>query len=108
MAEKAAWDFLAKLPEDEKFEVVTINPSMILGPNMVNGDFTSGQIIAQFMNGKMNTCPKISFPMVDVREVAQAHLMGIKVEEARNKRYILSAESLWFKDMGAILKEKYG
>src|SRR4051794_3526943 len=32
MAEKAAWDFISGLPKHEKFELVTINPSMLLGP----------------------------------------------------------------------------
>ena len=29
LAEKAAWDFVANLPEDQKFEVVTINPGLV-------------------------------------------------------------------------------
>ena len=32
LAEKAAWDYVRELPEEEKFEVVTINPSLIIGP----------------------------------------------------------------------------
>ena len=35
LAEKAAWDFVDKLPEDEKIEIVTINPSFILGPVLI-------------------------------------------------------------------------
>ena len=35
LAEKAAWDFQANLEEDEYFEVVTINPGLILGPSLV-------------------------------------------------------------------------
>jgi dihydroflavonol-4-reductase len=34
LAEKAAWDFVKNLPNDEKFEVVTINPGLVLGPNL--------------------------------------------------------------------------
>ena len=45
LAEKAAWDFLESIPDDEKFELVTINPALILGPNFVIGDFTSGVVI---------------------------------------------------------------
>lgn len=51
--------------------------------------------------------PKIMMPIVDVREVAQAHLQAIKVPEARNKRFALSSKSLWFKDISQILKDKY-
>ena len=32
LAEKAAWDFQKKLPEHERFEIVVLNPSMIVGP----------------------------------------------------------------------------
>ena len=32
LAEKAAWDYVEKLPVDEKFELVTICPSFIMGP----------------------------------------------------------------------------
>ena len=31
MAEKAAWDFVSALPDSEKFELVTINPSLVVG-----------------------------------------------------------------------------
>ena len=33
LAEKAAWDYLNGLPESEKFELVIINPVLILGPS---------------------------------------------------------------------------
>jgi hypothetical protein len=45
LAEKAAWDFLEELPKEEQFELVTINPSLILGPPLVIGDFTSGVVV---------------------------------------------------------------
>lgn len=35
LAEKAAWDYVKQLPENEKFELVAINPGFILGPNLV-------------------------------------------------------------------------
>jgi nucleoside-diphosphate-sugar epimerase len=42
LAEKAAWDFLESLPEDEKFEIATICPTYVTGPSMIGGDFGSG------------------------------------------------------------------
>jgi nucleoside-diphosphate-sugar epimerase len=32
LAEKLVWDYLEKLPEDLRFDVVVINPGLILGP----------------------------------------------------------------------------
>ena len=34
LAERAAWDFQASLPEDCRMEIVTINPGLIVGPNL--------------------------------------------------------------------------
>jgi len=39
LAEKACWEFQAKLPEGEKFEIVTINPGLILGKYLVKSTF---------------------------------------------------------------------
>ena len=51
--------------------------------------------------------PKVHFALVDVRECAVAHLQGIKVPEAKNQRFILSSDSLWFKDIAQALKDAY-
>jgi nucleoside-diphosphate-sugar epimerase len=108
MAEKAAWEFINALPEHEKFELVTINPSLILGPNFVVGDFTSGEVIKKILSGKIPGMPVIQFPIVDVRDVALAHFKALTVPEARNQRFICSAESLWFREIAEALKEEFG
>ena len=36
LAERAAWDFLANLPEQERFELTTINPSVIIGLSLIH------------------------------------------------------------------------
>ena len=49
----------------------------------------------------------MQFPFVDVRDVAMAHLLGIKKPEAANKRYILCADSLTFYEMFEPVITKY-
>jgi dihydroflavonol-4-reductase len=78
-----------------------------MGPSLVDSDFTSGQIIKKLMDGVYPGMPKIMMPVVDVRDCAFAHLQGLKVEEARNKRFILSSKSLWFKDYAGTLKAAF-
>jgi dihydroflavonol-4-reductase len=46
LAERAAWDFQKKLPANERFEIVTICPGMVVGPTLIPGEFSSGQIVA--------------------------------------------------------------
>jgi dihydroflavonol-4-reductase len=74
LAEKAAWEYLHSLPEEERFELVTINPVLILGPSLISGDFSSGQVVMKLLSGKFPGMPRIMMPLVDVRDVAQAHL----------------------------------
>ena len=74
LAEKAAWDFHKDLPENDRFDLVTINPSLILGPPLTHSEFASGLTISTIMSGKYPGLPKIAIPMVDVRDVAYAHL----------------------------------
>ena len=58
MAEKAAWDFLKDLPEDQRFELVCINPGLVLGPNLNKCNFSSGDIVKQLLLGKTPGLPK--------------------------------------------------
>ena len=50
LAEKAAWDFQQSLPKEERFELVTICPSMVVGPALVRGGF-AGFAIPRFFDG---------------------------------------------------------
>jgi dihydroflavonol-4-reductase len=73
-AEKAALEFVKLLPADQKFELVFINPGLVIGPNIIECDFTSSSLIKRLMSGKLPGVAKIMLPLVDVREVAEAHL----------------------------------
>jgi len=71
------------------FEIATINPSLIMGPAFVGAGFSSGEIISSILLGKYPRLPRVGFGLVDVRDVAQAHLEALKRPEAANKRFIL-------------------
>ena len=51
--------------------------------------------------------PQISLPMVDVRDVAEAHINAIMSDKFKNvnARFLVAAKSLWFKDIIRVLKE---
>lgn len=91
LAERAAWEFVEKLPEGQKIELTTVCPGLAVGPTMIKGDFSSGKIMCWFMNNDLpGGIPQIAFSPVDVREVAQAHVNCIKRDEAQGKRFILT------------------
>jgi nucleoside-diphosphate-sugar epimerase len=45
--------------------------------------------------------------LVDVRDVAQAHLLGLKKADAANKRFILVHSSLWMTQIAGILAQEW-
>ena len=84
LAEQAAWDFWRSIPEDERFELTVVIPGLVQGPTLIPGIFSSSNSCKMLLMGVMPALPKVMFPIVDVRDVAQAHLNAIKVPEARN------------------------
>jgi dihydroflavonol-4-reductase len=89
IAEKAAWDFQKALPENEQFDLIMINPGIISGESLVPGNISSTSTFIKFMDGEFATVTDWNFPNVDVKDTALAHLNAIKIEEARNQRFVL-------------------
>jgi len=49
LAERAAWDFVAALSDEDKFDLTVCNPAFIIGPAWPTGDFASGQVMKGLM-----------------------------------------------------------
>ena len=45
-----------------------------MGPAFVGAGFSSGEIISKIMEGEYPGVPRVMMALVDVREVAEAHL----------------------------------
>ncbi|MCB0662191.1 MAG: NAD-dependent epimerase/dehydratase family protein [Saprospiraceae bacterium] len=107
LAEKKAWE-IAK--NQDRWELVTINPSFVLGPplNPTSNSSESMNILKQMGDGTYKSgFPKLSVGMVDVRDVAEAHYKAGFVPQAKG-RYITSGHNTDFYEMGMALREKYG
>ncbi|KAG0723289.1 putative uncharacterized oxidoreductase YDR541C [Chionoecetes opilio] len=76
VAEKAAWDYLKELPEEQKFELAVINPTLIMGPPLLEAhkSATSVNIMSGIVNKTYPGVPRVQFPVCDVRDVAKAHV----------------------------------
>jgi dihydroflavonol-4-reductase len=107
LAERAAWDFVAGLPKDRRFELAVINPGFVLGPLLNDDQGTSGELIRKLMVREMPACPEIGFAPVDVRDVALAHRLAMERPEAAGNRYICAGEHLWVQDIAKILAAEF-
>ncbi len=107
LAEKKAWEIAEK---QSQWDLVTINPCLVLGPPLNPKATTSEsfRILKQLGDGttKMGA-PKMGIGVVDVRDVAEAHFRAGYMPEAGG-RYITCAHSSDFLEMGTTLLPKYG
>lgn len=107
LAEKKAWEIAER---QNKWDLVTINPSFVLGPALNPQGSTSESIsILKMLGGgdmKMGA-PKMGVGVVDVRDVAEAHYRAGFTPQAQG-RYITSAHNSDFLEMGTVLLPKYG
>jgi len=107
LAEKAAWEFMAR--EGGSLELAVVNPAAVMGP-VLGPDYShSIYLIKNLLSGKMPGCPKINSCFVDVRDVADLHLRAMSDPKAKGERFIATGgESIWLAGVAAILKENLG
>lgn len=107
LAERKAWE-IAK--SQNQWDLVTINPSGVFGPdlNPQNTTSESMKILKMLGGGDMKMgVPKLGIGVVDVRDVADAHYEAGFRPKASG-RYITSAHNTNFLEMGQVLLPKYG
>lgn len=103
-AEKAMWDYMNQIDETKKIEVCTINPSFVFGPSLTYDMGASNLLIRALLVGKLPALAKIQFNVVNVLDVAKAHILAMKSDSAPGQRFIVSEKALWLSDIAEILK----
>ncbi len=106
LAERAAWEMAGA---QDRWKLVAINPAFIMGPS-VSGTSTSEShnIIRQFGDGTLKSgLPPFEIGMVDVRDVAEAHMRAGFIDTAEG-RNIVFGEVVSFLDLGKTLKAEFG
>ena len=103
IAEKAAWEFASQNPS---LKITTINPVLVWGPGIGNHlSSASLNIFKMIMKKEMPIIPRMKVPLVDVRDVANAHINAMDNEDAIGKRFLLCENTYWMKDVSGKMKE---
>jgi len=85
--------------------VVIVNPAAPIGPWDIKPTPT-GKIIVDFLQRKMPAYVDTGLNLVDVRDVALAHVRAMQLEEAGGgKRFILWVKTIPMNEMGRIIKD---
>lgn len=107
LAERAAWDFLKSLPENDRFELCTINPTLVQGPMLSANTCSSADIPRQILLGEMPALADIDIFITHIYDVTKAHLLAMVHPEAASQRFLLCSGVLSFPQYASILKSQF-
>ena len=104
-AERKAWEIH---DQQKQWDLVTINPALVMGPSLTKQtQSTSISIMQDLGSGKQMTgVPDLEFGLVDVRDVARAHISAGFTPEAQG-RYIVCEGTYSLMDMAEKLKKQF-
>jgi len=109
LAEQAAWDFVKTDPSGQKMELSVILPVLVLGPLLDASDMSpSIGLVRMIMSGDFPAWARLHWELVDVRDLATAHLSAMNHPNAAGKRYCCFADGIWMPEIAEVLKRQFG
>ncbi len=107
LAERAAWDFIDA--EGGSMELSTLLPVATMGPVMGTDVSGSNHLIQALLGGEMPGLPNLFIPIVDVRDVAAAHILAMTTPDAASQRFLLSnGPAIPMKEIAATIRAHLG
>lgn len=105
LAERAAWDFV----DGTDLELATILPVAVMGPVLGRDISGANGIVQRMLAGRLPGYLDLYFPIVDVRDVAAAHILALTNPRAAGERFLLSSGPvLSMEQIGAVLATHLG
>lgn len=106
-AEKAALAAVAALPDDQRFRLVHLNPGMVWGPPLIKAHAkASPKLVRDMISRAQPGVPKLMLSVVDVRDVATAHLRALTHADPP-PRCLIFAENAWMTDLMARIQSMW-
>ncbi len=102
IAERAAWSYVEE--HAPSFELVSFNPTLVVGPVIGEKFSDTLSLVTSLMEGKVPLLPRVGYQIVDVRDVAKTLVQALMRPSISGRRFILSGDFLWMKDVASILR----
>ena len=106
LAERAAWDFMAS--QTGPTTLSTVLPVAVAGPTLDPDNHHAIAMVQRMLDGSLPRFPRMGFGVVDVRDVADLHVLAMTAPEAAGERFIASSEWVWMADIARILRSELG
>jgi nucleoside-diphosphate-sugar epimerase len=105
LAERAAWELAA---EHQSTALTTVLPGAVFGPILGTDNIGSVDVIGRLLRGEVPQVPRLGLEVVDVRDVADAHVRAMTAPAAAGERFLATGELLWLTDIARLLKDELG
>jgi nucleoside-diphosphate-sugar epimerase len=107
LAERAAWDFIAR--EGGGLELSVVNPVAVLGPVLGPDYSASIQLVKRMLDGGMPGFPQLYYGVVDVRDVADLHVRAMTDPLAQGERFLaVAGDFMAMREIATVLKRRMG
>jgi dihydroflavonol-4-reductase len=106
LAERAAWDFMAAHSGATTF--TTILPGAVFGPVLMRENLGSVRILERLLQGSPAAMPRLGFWVVDVRDLADLHVVAMTAAAAGGQRFIAAGEFMWLEEIARVLRARLG
>ncbi|KAH6918144.1 D-lactaldehyde dehydrogenase [Coprinopsis sp. MPI-PUGE-AT-0042] len=106
LAEKAAWQYYNQCKSEVKWDMTTVLPAAVFGPAIqeISSQELMNESLKFFWDNVISEVPKTQQEIemiinwVDVRDLADAHILAMEKEAAGGERIIISCESSVWQD----------
>ncbi|PYI09607.1 NAD(P)-binding protein [Aspergillus sclerotiicarbonarius CBS 121057] len=103
IAEREAW----KMQQAQnRWDLVVINPGLVLGPSL-SPESSSGSLFmveSMYRGDNKMGCPELYFPIVDVRDVAEAHVRAGANPAAKGRYIVAGAQAIGLLEMAYLVR----
>ncbi|MBD0691170.1 NAD-dependent epimerase/dehydratase family protein [Streptomyces sp. CBMA123] len=104
LAERDAWDLAAATG----LELTAILPTFMQGPTLGSSNRPGTvEVIRRLLAREIPAVPNIGWNIVDVRDIAELHLLAMTSPAAAGQRYLGSGTFLWYRQIARILRERF-
>ncbi len=107
LAERAAWNFINSAENSPGMEMVSVNPSNVMGPVLDEHVHTSTEWYRTLMHAQVPGVSNSQLDLVDVRDLADILLRAMMLPQAAGKRFICSGASIPLLEFANILYENF-
>jgi dihydroflavonol-4-reductase len=107
LAERAAWEFIRSAENTNGMELVTVNPSNVMGPVLDNRHHTSTEWFGTLLRREVPGLTRTQLNLVDVRDVVEMIEKAMLTPEAAGKRFLANGVSIPLQEFALILDRNF-